>query len=182
MDKSLQNTVKRLDKKLVDLFEDLKDYTDISLNKQPSEAWSVLEIMQHLMLAERQSVTYIQGKIDDGFVFDQAGMGANFRSFFLNTTLSLPIKFNAPYSMGKDAFHEYTTFWEVVKEWRESRTELKAFLKNLPPEAYEQTLYKHPIGGKLTVSGMLSFYEKHFDRHLKQIRKTLKAIDAVKQI
>ena len=182
MDKSLQNTVKRLDKKLVDLFEDLKDYTDISLNKQPSEAWSVLEIMQHLMLAERQSVTYIQGKIDDGFTFDQAGMGANFRSFFLNTTLSLPIKFNAPYSMGKDAFHEYTTFWEVVKEWRESRAELKSFLKKLPPEAYKQTLYKHPIGGKLTINGMLSFYEKHFDRHLKQIRKTLKIIDAVKQI
>ena len=182
MDKSLQNTVKRLDKKLVDLFEDLKDYTDSSLNKSPVEAWSVLEIMQHLMLAERQSVTYIKDKYEQGHTFDQAGMGANFRSFILNTFLSLPIKFSAPYSIGKDAFHDNTTFWEVVKEWRESRSELKEFLNNLPPEAFQQTIYKHARGGNLTVSGMLSFYEKHFDRHLKQIRRTLDIIDAVKQI
>lgn len=182
MDKSLQNTVKRLDKKLVDLFEDLKDYTDNSLNRSPSEAWSVLEIMQHLMLAERQSLTYIQEKMEDGFAFDQAGMGSHFRSFLLNITLSLPFKFSAPYSMGKDAFHNNATFWEVVKEWRESRGQLKNFLNGLPPEAFKQTLYKHPKAGLLTISGMLSFYEKHFDRHLKQIRKTLKTIDAVKQI
>jgi len=171
MDKSLQNTVKRLDKKLVDLFEDLKDYTDNTLNKAPADAWSVLEIMQHLMLTERQSVNYIQEKIDQNFAFDEAGMGAQSRSILLNTFLSLPFKFSAPYSIGKKAFLDNTTFWEVVKEWRESRSELKEFLKNLPPEAFQQTLYKHARGGKMTVNGMLSFFEKHFDRHLKQINR-----------
>ena len=183
MNKKFQSRLRNLDKKLVDLFEDLKDYTDSTLDLSPKEgAWSVLEIMQHLMLAERTSLNYIQHRIKEEPVFDKAGVGASLRSFVLKSAMSIPLKYKAPFATGKDAFMSNPTFWEVAKEWRTDRTTLKDFLTNLPAEFYDKAIYKHPRVGHVSLNGMITFHDKHFDRHLKQIKRTLDAIDACKQV
>jgi len=183
MNKKFQRRLNALDKKLVDLFEDLKDYTDSTLNLSPKEgAWSVLEIMQHLMLAERASLNYIQHKLAEEPVFERAGVGASLRSFMLKSALSMPIKYKAPFTIGKDAFMSNPTFWEVAKEWRTDRTTLKDFLISLPNEFFDKAIYKHPRVGHVSLNGMITFHDKHFDRHLKQIKRTLDAIDACKQV
>ncbi len=183
MDKQTEQKLGKMDKKLVQLFEDLKDYSDTTLNKPPSEGtWSVLDTMQHLLLTEQSALNSIQREIDKNTAFSDSGFGDTARAIALRTALSLPIKFKAPFYINKDAFVENPTFWEVVKDWKNERIRLKQFCKDIPSELMQKSIYKHPVGGLLNMQGVLSFFDTHFDRHHKQIRRTLKKVDAVKQL
>jgi len=183
MNKEIKKQLGRLDKDLVQLFEDLQHYSDKTLNLSPSDtAWSVMEIMQHLYLAEKNSLDAVQGELEKETVFASAGFVEKVRSFALKTALSSPFKFKAPYTLNRDAFISNPTFWEVAKSWKNERIRLKQFFNEIPEDLLTKSAYKHPVGGLLTLHGMLAFYEGHFKRHHKQIKRTLDTIDAVKQI
>ena len=181
MDKGIEQKIEKLDKKLVLLFRDLKDYSDRTLNRSPNEEnWAVLEVMQHLYLTEKSSLNSIQQALEKEIEFADSGFGDKLRSFGLNAALSLPFKFQAPTYINRAAFIKDPTFWEVAKDWKNERTRLKAFCKDLSADLLKQSIYKHPRGGLMNIDGLLVFFDKHFDRHHKQIRKILKEIDAVK--
>jgi len=183
MDKRIEQKIGKMDKKLVQLFEDLKDYSDTTLNKSPSAgAWSVLDTMQHLLLTEQICLNAIQKQIGKNTPFASSGFGDKIRAVALRTALSLPFKFKAPYYINKDAFIEDPTFWEVAKEWNKERSRFKSFCKEISPELMEKSIYKHPRGGLLNIIGVLTFFNTHFDRHHNQIKRTLKQVDAVKQL
>lgn len=183
MDKKSKIQLKNLDQKLVLLLRDLKTYSDNKLNEQPSPAeWSVLQIMQHLMKAEAGAVMYVKKKLSYEPELVDANVLSSFRSMFLNMALTSPMKIEAPDQISGDALLTDLTFWEVAKQWKAQRGELEAYLESLPADFYTKDLYKHPMSGKMTLSSMLSFFNKHVDRHTRQIKRTLKKIDAVKQL
>lgn len=183
MDKKTKIHLKNLDQKLTNLLRDLKNYSDAKLNEQPSSnEWSVLQIMQHLMKAESGSVMYVKKKLSFEPELAEAGVLSSFRSVFLNIALSSPIKIKAPAQISGEALSTDFTFWEVAKQWKMQRKELAIYLESLPEDFYRKDLYKHPLSGKMTLAGMLSFFNKHVDRHTRQIQRTLKKIDAVKQV
>ncbi|MFK7983543.1 MAG: DinB family protein [Saprospiraceae bacterium] len=183
MDKKSKIHLKNLDQKLTLLLRDLKTYTDAKLNEQPSDSeWSVLQIMQHLMKAEAGSVSYVQKKLSYEPELANANVLSSFRSVYLNMALTSPFKIKAPAQISGDALSTNLTFWEVAKQWKGQRNELNTYLESLPEDYFIKDLYKHPLSGKMTLSSMLSFFNKHVDRHTRQIKRTLKKIDAVKQI
>lgn len=183
MDKKSKGILKSLDQKLVTLLHDLKNYSDAKLNEPPREnAWSVLQIMQHLMKAESGSIAYVQKKLSYEPTLEEAGVKAVFNSLMLNISLSSPIKVKAPEQISGDNLLTDLTFWDVAKQWKQQRKELTTYLEGLPLDLFTKEVYKHPMTGKMTLSNMLSFFDAHVDRHTKQIRKTLKKIDAVKQL
>jgi len=138
--------------------------------------------MQHLYLAEKNSLASVERQIDNQTIFANAGIADSIRAMALSTTLSLPIKFKAPFTINREAFIPDPTFWEVAKDWQNERSRLKKFLQSLPDDMFTKSAYNHPRGGLMTLHGMIAFYEGHFNRHLKQIHRTLKAVDAVKQL
>jgi len=183
MDKKSKATLKSLDQKLVALLHDLKNYSDAKLNEQPSEnAWSVLQTMQHLIKAEAGSIAYVKKKLSFNPTLEKAGVRSSLNSVMLNIILSSPFKVKAPEQVSGDNLLQDLTFWDVAKQWKQQRQELQKYLEDLPKDFFDKDLYKHPLTGKMTISNMLSFFNKHVDRHNKQIRKTLKKIDAVKQL
>lgn len=183
MDKHIEQKIGKMDKKLVQLFEDLKDYSDATLNKSPENgAWSVLDTMQHLSLTEQLVLNTIQKEVEKKTIFTTSGIGDKVRAVALSTALSLPFKFKAPYYINKDAFVANPTFWEVAKDWNKERSRFKQFCKEMSPELLQKSIYKHPRGGYLNILGVLTFFDTHFDRHHKQIKRTLNRIDAVKQL
>ncbi len=183
MDKKSSLHLKNLDQKLTLLLRDLKTYSDNKLNEQPSaKEWSVLQIMQHLMKAEEGAVSYVKKKLSYEPELANANVMSSFRSIFLNMALTSPIKIKAPEKVSGEALATDLTFWEVAKQWKTQRGELEAYLESLPDDYYTKDLYKHPLSGKMTLSNMLSFFNIHVDRHTRQIRRTLKKIDAVKQV
>jgi len=183
MDNKSKTHLKTLNQKLTLLLRDLKTYTDAKLNEQPSDSeWSVLQIMQHLMMAESSAVGYVKKKLSYEPELVNANVLSSFRSIFLSMALTSPIKIKAPAQISGDALLTGLTFWEVAKQWKVQRNELETYLKSLPADYYTKDLYKHPLSGKMTLSSMLSFFNKHVDRHTRQIKRTLKKIDAVKQV
>lgn len=183
MDKKSKTHLKHLDQKLALLLRDLKTYSDNKLNEQPSDTeWSVLQIMQHVMKAEEGAISYVKKKLSFEPELVDANMMSSFRSIFLNMALTSPFKIKAPEKISGASLLTNQTFWEIAKQWKTQRGELVNYLESLPEEYFKKDLYKHPLSGKMTLSSMLSFFNKHVDRHTRQIRRTLKKIDAVKQL
>lgn len=183
MDAKSKVLLQKLEQKFTLLLRDLKDYSDAKLNEQPNpNSWSVLQIMQHLMLVEKAGVAYTTKKLSFNPVLEKAGVMSSVRSRMSNLIAVTPFKIKAPEQVSGEVLLTNLTFWEVAKQWKNSRSELRHFFNKLPEDCFKAELYKHPLIGKMKLSGMLHFFDKHFDRHHRQIKRTLKKIDAVRQV
>lgn len=180
MDHKVQQKLDQLDKDLRLLLTDLDGYAEQKLNLKPNaDAWSVFQVMHHLILSEQTSLRYIQKKLSFNPELKKAGIMAGMRHLFLKNYLKYPLKVKAP-TLVSDSIPEQSTFWEVAKSWKNERQALRTLLNTLPPEIYSKEIYKHPMTGKVTLAAMLDFFQAHFDRHKKQIHRTLESVDAVK--
>lgn len=172
--KSHDKRIKELNTSLLLFLEELKDYSDHTLNKKPDlNSWSVLQVMDHLIVAEKLSLDALKKSIAKNHNFASPGIGHFFRNRFLSFYLRSPIKFDAPTPVNTPALLETSTFWEVAKRWRRNREELYIFIRQLPPSVSGKMIYKHPRAGWLTGDAMLAFFQNHFDRHKKQVYRIL---------
>lgn len=160
---------------LLALYDELKPHDEVVLNKKQDEnTWSVLQTAHHLILAEQTSIRYIKKKMSFNPEFKNAGIGTSFRSAGLRMYLASPFKAKAPDFIGDASLPEKSSFWEVVKLWNATRDELKELLETMPDDLLKKEVYKHAFGGKLTILQMLDFFDSHFKRHRKQMRRTIK--------
>ncbi len=173
--KELDNRFEHLNRSLSHLLEYLKEYSDERLNRKPADdAWSVLQVMQHMMLSERLSHLYIKKKLS----FDpklkwnpvQNGLRMTLLKFYLGT----PFKWKAPEMVGSEQLPDQSSFWEVAKKWKQQRNELHQFLHEVPPQHFNKLVYRHPVVGRISLYGMLGFFDAHFKRHERQIYRILK--------
>ena len=175
MEPSLKSYFDRLDVKLAALFEDLNKYSDDDLNWKPkADQWSVLQVMIHLMLAEKAGLNYMQKKLSSGADhIPKAGILSAFSQIFLVAALRVPIKAKAPAAVSGENLPERSSFWDIVKQWKKQREDLRAFLSTLPPEILVKQIYRDPFSGRSNAKGMLRFCDEHFHRHRKQINRIL---------
>ncbi len=178
MTPKIKSRFDRLDQHLESLFVELAKVPEPVLEKQPGPGqWSALQTMFHLAEAERYSHQYLQKKLQPGVQLPAGGLGAAFRSSLLSLYLSLPFKFKSPAAV--DALKTpvgQLAFQETVDRWRKQRQQLRQFLEGLPPEVFEKAAYRHPFAGRLTLGGMLKFFDTHFQRHREQIRRAIAAV------
>ena len=166
----------KLDQKLSVLLDDLKKHPDVFLNKSPGEGkWSALQTMYHLMIAEKKSHEYIEKKLSFNPTLKKAGVATWGRATMIKSYMSSPLKVKAPAAVGDQVIPNDLTFWEIAKPWKENRAALLKFLQTMPQEYVNKEIYKHPVGGRLGINGMLTFFETHFDRHKKQIYRALES-------
>ena len=170
----LTNQLNSLDNLVTDLLFSLKPYTEEKLNAKPTEsAWSTLQICHHLMLAEQGSLNYLKKKLSFNPKLKDVSLGTRMRQKLMTTYISTPIKFKAPTAVGDEVLPDSSTLEQVTMNWKSIRADMRSFLFKLPDEIFEKEVYKHPFAGKLSIEGMLLFFEGHLKRHEKQIRKTL---------
>ena len=66
MNAQLEKEFTQLETERKNLFSELKNYSDDVINKKPRpEAWSVAEVIIHLITAEEMSLKYLSKKIQD---------------------------------------------------------------------------------------------------------------------
>lgn len=177
MNTILDEPLDQLDKALESLLDYLKDFPETQLNAKPNpEAWSALQICHHLLVAENLSLQYLRKKLSFNPKLPPVSMATKMRIRLLKTYLNTPMKFKAPENVGTEILPETSSFAEVKTMWQNNRQELRAFLKSLPKDIFDKEVYKHPFAGKLSLQGMLIFFEEHFNRHLKQIQRTLRRV------
>jgi DinB superfamily len=146
----------------------LEQYSDEALNKKPQDnGWSALQIMNHLMIAELGALKNIE------YYHNKGGLKPKiFRNYVrakaLRFAFWLPMKFKAP-PVSSDQIPAVSNYKSTLAEYQKVRTELGAFLENLPESSFQVQHYKHPVVGMLTLHGMMDFHDTHFNRHRKQI-------------
>ncbi len=177
MNTTLDEHLNLLDQNLEALLKYLKEFPDKQLNEKPApDAWSALQICHHLLIAEKLSLQYIKKKFSFNPKLQPVTMATKMRTRLLKTYLNTPMKFKAPENVSTENLPATSELGDVKNEWLNYRTELRSFLKSLPEDIFNKEVYKHPFAGKLSLQGMLVFFEEHFNRHQKQIKKTLRRV------
>lgn len=160
------------------LCQELAQHTEAALNGRPHPgAWSALQVCRHLIEAEALSLAYVRKRIQKTDDLPDAGLKTLRARLILWFYLNTPIKFKAPAVVADEKLPEYGTLSETQALWLQARNEWSEFLEQLPEALLVKATYRHPIVGRLSWSGSIAFFEAHFVRHRKQIRRTLRAVN-----
>lgn len=180
MHSSLSPIFDRLQKSMVILLEEIKDQPDSVLNEVPKKGgWSILQVIYHMVLVEEASLRYIKKKLSFGDDIPKAGIKTAMRYQYLKAVFKTPLKIKAPEMVNESQMPDEIRFWEILKRWKDLRAETEEFLDNMPDKLLKTELYKHGLVGKMTPKNMLVFFELHFKRHRKQLKKVLKEVKYV---
>lgn len=159
------------------LLQELALHTDAALNKRPPNGgWSVVQVMHHLIISEEQSLRYARKKLSFDPKLSDAGPMEWLRARTLWFYLNVPIKFKAPPMVGDENLPAFVTAADTKTRWLKIRQDWTDYLEQMPAEIANKAVYRHPIAGRLSWLGMFTFFRTHLDRHLKQIRRTLRRI------
>jgi hypothetical protein len=171
MEKSYEHSFDRLEKKKENLLKKLSEQTAEVIESRKNCKWSPVEQCYHVHLAEKLSRKYCIKKLSFNPDLEDAAIKTSFRVLTLKIIEWTPFKFTAPKTINEQVFPESLNFDMMCQEWEKDREELKAFLDNLDPSLSNKEIYKQPMVGRLTIGGMLEFFEFHLDRHCHHIRK-----------
>jgi uncharacterized damage-inducible protein DinB len=139
--------------------------------KPGPEEWNLLQVLRHLITAEKQSFLYIKRKSARPESIPNAGTGAWFRHLILRIALMLPIKYKAPaIAEVKEPYPDYP---EMKQEWQQIRSEMKEFIENSDDDLLAKALYRHPRAGLLNMHQALEFIGMHASHHHKQIQSLI---------
>jgi len=141
--------------------------------------WHILEIIQHLVMSENLSLIYLRKKWKYTQNLPPKTFITDFRSWLLLFFMWFPIPLKAPARV--IVFDPDKTGSELIREWGQTRTQMKNFLEEMDLDVFQKEFYKHPAVGKLTLHHMLQFFYAHIKRHKKQIQRILLQIHTKSQ-
>lgn len=165
-----------LSEKSEDLMQDLGEVNLEILQKKPHEkAWSVIQILNHLMVSESSSLNYVRKKFLGVESVGQVGLVQRGKMKVLDLAFNGVRKFKAPVYVSNPSNAE--NLKELEEKWAEVRSELTYFLEDYPEDYIEKLVYRHPIAGRVSLYQMLDFFIMHMRHHKKQIERTLAAVE-----
>ena len=173
----LHQDLDQLNVELEALLKNLENYSHEQLNQSPApNKWSAIQVMHHLMLSEQLSMKYCQKKLSFEPQLKKAGVMADLRAQFVKYYLLSPFKFNAPPMLATPNLPTEDTLPNLAAQYRAQRKTFAAFLAEVSEQYLDKEVYKHPAGGRLSLQGMLDFFDAHFRNHRKQ---ALRAVTTV---
>lgn len=176
MHKSLQNRYNRLQSAKNNILQLASTIEESKQNKQPKEgAWSVNQIIYHLMNAEKGTVAYINKKKLGIKEIQNTNLATTFRYFILLSSLILPIKWKAPAVVSYAP--ENLNLQDLIAEWEKVRAEMQTLLTEIEPNHLNKELFKHPLAGRLNIKQTLGFMYHHINHHYKQVERTISALN-----
>ena len=167
-----------LDQDIARLFKYLGQFPNEELNKKPGpDAWSVNQIIFHLMLSEQSSISHVKRRLSNSKgKIKKAGAASRLRALLLSTSMRQPLKLTAP-EVDSVGIPEKSNFYYLKNRWLNQRKSLRETLLSFDAVVLDGETFKHPVAGVMDIWGMLSFFESHVQRHEKQIRKTLRIVE-----
>ncbi len=165
------------DRELAVLLNHLEPISEEMLGKKPSEeAWSVKENLYHLIKAEHMAHRYLEKKLSKPVEIEAAGWKSSLRLAKLRLAFSSPFKVKAPAIVRPDDMPEMS-FPEMKNQWLQQRKSLREYLITIPDEIYHKAVFNHAVVGRLSLWGMVDFFQHHLRRHRGQIHRTLNQVN-----
>ena len=173
----LQAKLARLNAHSERLLDEMSLAGDHVLARPPvSGAWTPLQALHHVQLVERTSVDYLRYKLEQGAAPPPLTLRARARGKLLRAVMASPLKFQAPQKV--DSRHvpgrtKRLSLDELAFTLRSTRQELQELLERMPPDWRRGAVYRHAMGGRMSLGDMMGFFAVHHARHAKQIRRAL---------
>jgi uncharacterized damage-inducible protein DinB len=173
MHSQLLESYKELVETSKELLSELSEYSIEILQKQPrAEKWSVVQIVNHLILAESMSLGYIKKKVLAVEELEEVGFRQNLTMNIMKLAQRSSRKFKAPAPVSQP--ESGSSHDDLRKDWEAVQLALKSFLDQFPDQYVKKALYKHPFAGRLSLSQMMKVHVYHINRHQSQIDALLK--------
>lgn len=141
--------------------------TEAQLTFQPvTGAWSIQQVIEHLLLVEGGIVERVTTRLPRAVRIrarDRLGYAAVWIALRYGLRVKAPVQSVMP--------RQGITLSDGSERWRLLLGSLAAHLEAVPDEDLGLTVFKHPIGGPMTLDEALLFITRHFDHHLRQIAR-----------
>ena len=149
----------------------LIDFNDLSqdqLNfKMKTKNWSLLQIVEHIILAETGTINYVNKKLLGKESLKNSGFFSFLRSKTLNYFMNSGIRFKARVETTLPA--EQPNLKEITLKWDIARNAIKRLIDASDETLLQKQIFKHPLAGRINGLQMLEFLQIHLKRHFKQI-------------
>ena len=168
----LRDNFERYDRTRRALLDDLAVLNDEEIRRKPGpKEWSILQIVQHMVLAEQGVMQYLPEP--EELIDRKRGLRA--RIFYAVVLLILRWNIRVPVPSKRMVPGGNTSLSELRLQWDENMRWFREYLDSLGPQDLKRAVFSHPVAGPLTgpQAGKLAQY--HFEAHLRQI-KQVKAI------
>ena len=128
--------------------------------------WSMLEIIEHLVLAER---AVFMGLPDPRRLVEaRRGLGHRVRYLLVMFVLKSGIRVRVPSAAmvprGGRNLAELRRLWDENQDW------LRSCIDRIGPDVVRKAVCEHPVAGPLTVEQAVLMGQVHVDGHIRQIR------------
>jgi DinB superfamily len=129
--------------------------------------WSILEIIEHLVLAER---AVLQGLPEPSRLHEQE---RRLKHRFSYVIVMFVLKYGIPVQVPSPAMipQGNRSLGELHRLWDENQEWLRAYIDRLDRRGFRRAVFEHPIAGPLAVEQALHMGQVHLDTHVRQIRR-----------
>jgi len=133
-------------------------------------SWSMLEVAEHLVLAEEKSLLGMLNGPPPGTTVTPI---AHFRMGMVRLVMTTDIRVKVPVARVIPQGH--ATLPELEARWNDSRRGLEAFLERITKADAGAARFRHPIGGWVTAGEGVAFHAGHIGHHARQVRRIRRA-------
>jgi len=151
---------------LVSMLGSLKN--DQITRKLDQDRWSLLQVIQHIILGER-GARLSERELRDNPIRGQLKPGKLIEVVRDILDRDVPVGVPDP-SLEPDG---KTPFPELLVQWDKERQLLADLLDTVTPETRETVMFSHPAAGPMPAQELLDLAISHFDYHQRQIERLL---------
>jgi hypothetical protein len=150
------------------LLEELLAHTPEQLQFHPRPgAWSLAQLIQHLVLVEESSLEFLQKKPPRPAA--SRTLRHRMRWAVFSVVAPYPLRVKAPVAVVLPSAD--TPVEALVARWEDARRRLAEHLEGIPEEHLRLVVFKHPVGGPLPILETMEFFRLHLTHHTHQIRR-----------
>jgi DinB superfamily len=164
----LDKRLRAFDEKRRALLDEMGALDPATLVARPlAGKWSMLEIIEHLVLAER---AVLQGLPELSRLREQERRLKHRFSYAIVMVVlrcSIPVRVPSPAMIpqGDRSLGELRRLWDESQEW------LRAYIDRLDRRGFRRAVFEHPVAGPLSVKQALHMGQVDLDTHVRQIRR-----------
>jgi len=164
----LQQRLRALDERRCALLDDVEALSAERLTARPRPGkWSILEIVEHLVLAERDVLRNLPEPSQ--LVGRKRGLKARVSYPMVVFVLKhgIPVEVPSPRMVPTGS----ASLAGLRRAWDESQQWLRSYVDGLGPDGFGRAVFEHPVTGPLTVAQAVRLGQVHVETHARQISR-----------
>jgi hypothetical protein len=174
MHDQLQRALQAVDKSRCALLDELEVLGSKTLVAKPLPGkWSILEIVEHLVLAEREVLQNLPDPSELVEVRRSAKTHFTYPMVMMVLRWGIPVKAPSPGMIPTGT----SSFAALRRQWDESQQWLRAYVAGLDQDGIGRAVFQHPVAGPLNVQQAVHMDQLHITTHTRQIRRLLRLMN-----